>query len=91
MSTKLIAYDLNSPGQDHDRLTDAIKEMGAWWHHLDSTWLVKTELPVVEVRDRLKPYMDSNDELLVADVTGDVRAWRGSSDRASDWLKNKWD
>ena len=44
MSTKLIAYDLNAPGQNYDDLIKAIKGLGAWWHHLDSTWLVKSDL-----------------------------------------------
>lgn len=91
MSTKLIAYDLNSPGQNYKDLIDAIKSLGAWWHHLDSTWLVKSNLTSTQIRDRLAVHIDSGDELLVVDVTGDARAWRGFNDRASEWLKETWD
>eukprot|EP01133_Synstelium_polycarpum_P023115 gene23115-27715_t len=72
MATKLIAYDLNSPGQKYDDLIAAIKDLGAWWHHLDSTWLVKTTLSTSALRDSLKKHIDSGDELLVVDVTGDL-------------------
>lgn len=91
MATKLIAYDLNAPGQRYNDLIDAIKKLGLWWHHLDSTWLVKTSKTSVEVRDELKKYIDTGDELLVVDVTGDNRAWSGFNESGSKWLKEKWD
>ncbi|HEY0889513.1 MAG TPA: CRISPR-associated protein Cas2 [Nocardioides sp.] len=91
MSTKLIAYDLNAPGQNYDDLIEAIKGLGAWWHHLDSTWLVKSDLNTSDIRDRLAKHLDSGDELLVVNVTGDPRSWRGFNDRGSKWLKETWD
>ena len=44
MGTLLIGYDLDKPDQDYSDLIAAIKKLGAWWHHLDSTWLVKSDL-----------------------------------------------
>jgi hypothetical protein len=41
MGTLLIGYDLDKPGQDYSNLVAEIKRLGAWWHNLDSTWLVK--------------------------------------------------
>ncbi|WP_209021761.1 hypothetical protein [Nocardioides sp. 503] len=38
MACLLITYDLNTPGQGYTALHDEIKSLGAWWHHLDSTW-----------------------------------------------------
>lgn len=88
MSTYLIGYDLDSPGQDYSDLIAAIKALGAWWHHLDSTWLVVSELTHTAIRDHLKSYIDSNDELLVINVSGDAAAWYGFSDKGSQWLKD---
>lgn len=88
--TLLIAYDLKQPEADYEGLIGAIKRQGAWWHHLDSTWLVNTELRPTEVRDRLKAYLESGDELLIIDVTGRPRAWHGFSDRGSKWLKDSY-
>lgn len=91
MGTLLIGYDLNKNDADYAELIDAIKELGsAWWHHLDSTWLVKTDLSATAVRDALKPYLDSNDEMLVIDVTGDWHAWIGFNAKGSAWLKENF-
>lgn len=91
MATKLIAYDLNTPGQNYEDLIAAIKGLGAWWHHLDSTWLVRTSKTTTEVRDELKKHIDSGDELLVVDVTGDARAWAGFNESGRKWLKDTWE
>lgn len=91
MSTKLIAYDLNAPGQHYEDLITEIKALGAWWHHLDSTWLVKSTLSTTQLRDRLAQHLDSGDELLVVDVTGDTRSWRGFNASAAKWLNETWD
>jgi hypothetical protein len=42
MSALLITYDLNSPGRKYDALHDEIKALGAWWHYMESTWIVVT-------------------------------------------------
>lgn len=86
MSTILIGYDLNRPGQNYGELIEAIKDLGAWWHRLDSTWLVKTWLSAGDVRDRLWALMDSSDEILVIDVTG--RAWAANGFESYEWLHN---
>lgn len=87
MNTLLIGYDLNRAGQNYDGLIEAIKGYGTWWHHLDSTWLIRTEGTVTAVRDALKIHIDTNDELLVVDVTGQSAAWKGFNTKGSDWLK----
>jgi len=87
MTVLLVGYDLNAPGQRYNGLITELKSFGTYWHHLDSTWLVKAGLTAVEMRDRLKSFVDSGDELLVTDVSGDEAAWVGFSQRASDWLK----
>jgi hypothetical protein len=88
MRTYLIGYDLNRPGQKYSELFDAIKEIAnGWWHHLDSTWLIKTNLSAVEIRDKLSPHIDSGDELLVARLVGEWATY-GFNDSASTWLKD---
>lgn len=90
MPTLLIAYDLNAPGQDYDELIDAIKGLGTWWHHLDSTWIVVTRSTAASARDTLAQHVDAGDELLVVDVTGRTRAWSGFNSSGSKWLKETW-
>jgi len=88
MKTYLIGYDLNSTGQNYSNLIEKIKEtFDTWWHHLDSTWIVRSDLSAVEIRDTLTPYIDYNDELLVVELNG-IGAWVGFNERGSDWLKD---
>ncbi|WP_413806322.1 hypothetical protein [Streptomyces sp. OE57] len=82
----IIGYDLNRPGQDYGSLQEAIKTLGTWWHHLDSTWIVATSKTTIQVRDGLKKHIDVNDELLVVELTG-VGAWCGFPASGSEWLK----
>ena len=50
MKSYLIGYDLNKTGQDYKTLIEQIKELGSWWHHLDSTWIIKSDLTAVQIR-----------------------------------------
>lgn len=86
MATVLIGYDLNKPEQDYAGLIEEIKKLGLWWHCLDSTWLVNTELTTEQVRNRLKTKIDANDELLVIKVKRDA-AWTGFNQKCSSWLQ----
>ena len=86
MSAVLITYDLNKPGQNYDALYDKIKTFGTWWHYLDSTWIVDTNLTAAEVSDQLKSVMDDSDTLLVLNITGDAYAGWLTQD-AWKWLK----
>jgi hypothetical protein len=89
MANILIGYDLNKAGKDYNNLISAIKGLSTdWWHCLDSTWIIKTQLSTVQVRDALASHIDGNDELLVVDITGDAAAWTGFDTNCSNWLKN---
>lgn len=85
MKTLLVGYDLNSPGQNYSDLIERLERF-RYWHHLDSTWLVRTQMSATELRDDLRRLIDSGDELLVVDVTG--RGWAGTGFSSYDWLKN---
>lgn len=83
----LITYDLKRPGQDYEELLKEIKNIsGTWWHHLESTWLIKTGISPNEVFSRLKKYLDSNDRMLVIDITNASRqGWLPAE--AWEWIK----
>jgi hypothetical protein len=78
MATLLVGYDL----------IKKLKAFDSWWHHLDSTWLIKVDKTPTAVRDELKEAIDENDELLVIDVSNDARAWAGFNAKGSKWLKD---
>jgi hypothetical protein len=84
----LIAYDIHpAEGAAYDELVQAIQSMGAWWHHLETVWIVRSDKTPEEIRDILKAYIGSDDQLLVLDISGDRAGWVGVSDAGSKWLK----
>jgi hypothetical protein len=87
MATLMVGYDLNKPDQDYEKLINYLKGLGTWWHHLDSTWLVVTNMTAKELRDKLKTLIGAADELLVLDVTDDIWASAGFTDKANSWLQ----
>lgn len=88
MAMMLIGYDLNAPDRDYDGLMDALAGFGAYWHCLDTLWLVETRMTITQVRDSLWMHMSRGDEILVIDVTGAPASWIGFNQECSDWLKD---
>lgn len=88
-ATILIAYDIH-PTSDtsYDDLVAAIHSLGAWWHHLETVWMVRSERTPDEIRDQLQRYIGSDDQLLVLDVTGDRAGWTGINAVGSEWLED---
>lgn len=74
MASKIITYDLCSPGRNYDDLYKAIKAYGTWAHITESTWFVKTDDSCTQIRDNLLSHIDSNDRLFVGELTG-TAAW----------------
>jgi len=88
MPAYIIGYDLHPiKGETYDELIEAIKKIGPCWHHLDSTWIVVSELSAAEIRDRLKKHLLKDDQLLVV-KSGVESAWHGFNDRGHQWLKD---
>lgn len=75
----LIGYDLNKADKNYDGVYTAIKESSVngatWWHYLDSTWIIKSNLTVNQVSDKIKPETDENDRFLVIEVKNNKQGW----------------
>lgn len=89
MNSILVGYDLNKSGQNYTTIIEALKSSGVWFRGLDSTWIIKTTESASQIMARLEPLIDSNDELLVIDITGDFATWTGFDQDTSDWLKKQ--
>lgn len=87
MTSYIVTFDLNAQGQNYKALNDAIQSFGSWAKVATTTYVIKTSHTAKELRDMLQSKIDSNDELLVAKLSGEA-AWRGLSDKISAWLKN---
>ena len=54
MATILITYDIHpTKDEGYDNLIEKIQSFGDWWHHLESTWIVKCAHSPREIRDQL--------------------------------------
>ncbi|MGA7811279.1 hypothetical protein, partial [Bradyrhizobium sp.] len=88
-ATLLIAYDIHpAQGAAYEALVEAIQSLGAWWHHLETVWIVRSVKAPEEIRDRLKSHIGADDQVLIFDITGDNAAWAGINESGSTWLKD---
>lgn len=86
MSSFLISYDLCEPGQNYEKLIDAIKDYGTYAKINKSSWIVTSDISSIDIRNKLKSCLDSNDKLFVAKLTGQA-AWT-KCDCSDQWLKS---
>jgi hypothetical protein len=70
-----VNYDLRQPGRDYTGLYDAIRLKSKWWHYLDSTWLVVTDLSASELWGLIARHIDPNDRCLIIEVRGNYQGW----------------
>lgn len=73
----MITYDLNKQGQDYENVIQAIKDAstGVWCTFWKSSYLIKTNLTVQQVTDKITPHLDGNDTLLVIEVKDNYQGW----------------
>ena len=90
MYTYLISYDLRIPetSQDYKKLIDFIKTYQGYAKPLKSLWLINTSNSASQVRDDLNNQVDSNDGILVIDVTDADWATTGIHKNTTEWMKN---
>ncbi len=90
MSVKVISYDLGKPetSQSYAQLIEAIKGLGGCVKPLESFWLVSCEKSCVDIRESLKPYLDSNDRLFVATIPLDAWATYNLPRDVTDWMNS---
>lgn len=86
----LISYDLNSPGQNYDKLIEQIKSLGSWAKVQKSFWYVKSEYSCTQAVDILWAKMDKNDSLIVVDATNRNASWQGLNTEVAEHIKRKW-
>ncbi|MEJ0092791.1 MAG: hypothetical protein WDN46_05020 [Methylocella sp.] len=88
MTIYVVGYDLHpKEGQTYTKLENALKTFNNPWHCLDSTWLVKTDLTAVALRDFLWQHMYVDDQLLVVTYSREA-AWKGFSGDCATWLNS---
>ena len=85
MSVKLITYDLNQPGQKHQKVVEKIKDYGKWARLSESSYAVDTASSAIF--EDFKPLLDQNDHFLVVAMS---KPFAGrQSNEVLDWLRNR--
>jgi len=84
MAVLLVTYEKTNLGHDYDPL---------YWYLMqhvscqisEHAWLVETSISSIQVGEVLRPLVDVNDLVLIAQVT---RNWVCHKDRVSNWLRD---
>lgn len=81
----LITYDINSILKNHKPLHEAIKRCSIkWWHHMNNTWLIRSDLNSDQIFDSICGNFNQNDRVLI------IQIHRNSQHQG--WLnKNAWE
>lgn len=68
----IVAYDLNNPGQDYDRLKRAIEQISTWYAPLQKSlfFIASNTGRRQDIYAFLKANMDVNDQLCVIEFNG---------------------
>ena len=85
-----ISYDLNKPGQNYEKLIEAIKSLGPWAKLQQSFWYVNSIYDAATAAKHLKQFTDANDYLVVVDATNNNVYWYNCIESVSDLLKKQW-
>lgn len=85
-----ISYDLNSPGQDYEKVIEKIKSLGSWAKVQKSLWFVSSILTAEQAAKSVWQVMDRNDSVIVVDSKNNDAHWYNLSDEVSKHMQNHW-
>ncbi len=84
MTIMLVTYDLQQPGRNYAPVHEYLKKF-TYCKHLESVWLLDTQLDAAAIRDALTLLVDANDKLFVVALT---KYWASLNFGCGDWLKD---
>lgn len=78
----MITYDLNSPGQNYDQIIKIIKEniSLSWCSFWKSSYLIKSNLSTKQIQEKIQPYLDSSDRMIIIEVNNNYQGWSTEDD-----------
>lgn len=75
MARYMISYDLHSPTNNRKQVEDSIESLGKWCKFLTTTYLINTIYSKSTVQDTCTKHLDSNDAMIICEITGSVDGW----------------
>lgn len=85
-----ISYDLNSPGQDYQKVINTIKTFGNWANIQKSLWYVNSSYTAEQALDILYKQVDRNDSVIVIDCSNNDSFWCNLPTDVQAFIQNKW-
>lgn len=85
MHTLIIVFEMGLPALHQERLVQKIRSYPSWARVATNTYLIKSNLNPVQVRDELKPFLQNNDKLFVG-LCPVPSAWHGQPEDVSKWI-----
>ncbi len=65
----LITYTLRTNNWNYKGFYDAIITLGAWWHYIDSTWIIKnSQYTTQQMYSILAPHLSTKDSILIIEI-----------------------
>lgn len=89
MRTYLISYDLGVPetSSEYKRVIEYIQSLGTWATPLKSQWFVKSNKSTAQIRDDIMSLTDTNDLIMVLDVTDDDWGTARIDEVVTHWMR----
>ena len=84
-SVYIISYGFLEKKGDYTALYEELSNFESWWHKIDNTWFVYSDLSAKEIYAKLKPHLDNNIYLIINIVTQNCYGWLPQS--GWDWMK----
>jgi len=84
----LITYDKKNFLKNYDSFYNTIKTANSWWHHLNNTWLIKTDEDPTYWYNLLAPHILANDRLLIIEVKPNYQGWLNED--AWKWINDQF-
>lgn len=88
MNNLFISYDLISPGQNYNAVTEAIQGMGYWAKVHYSLYYVSTDLDEKQALTRVQVAADRNDKIIVISALSAV--WTNLLPEVSQQMRDNW-
>lgn len=88
MKLYLITYKLTLPESSYANLITYLKTAPYWARPMESTWIIKTEIEAVAIRDAIKERVHLNDKVLVIEFSCFHWATFNVSKEVTDWFKS---
>lgn len=82
----IVSYSFREKKGDYTSLYKELSNFESWWHIMDDTWFVYTDLKTAtDVFKKLSPYLDNNIYLVVNELNDNFSGYLPNS--GWEWLK----